>query len=126
MFKGTTWLIFALLGIYIAHGPTGNALPVMTGWGDASQSAALEDRFQPVASSFGLLAMGPDPGGKNSGTQWVPDQREIISAESPIAAKPTAQTSAAELRAQLLECDAVPGDARNHCIEYVKLRASRS
>jgi hypothetical protein len=32
----------------------------------------------------------------------------------------------AEYRMQRDECESLPGDARNHCIEYVKLRFGRS
>jgi hypothetical protein len=67
--------------------------------------------------------MGPDLGGR-SATQSVPalpPNRVVLSAHP--AATPSDD---AEYRAEQRACEALVRDARNHCLEYARLRYGRS
>jgi hypothetical protein len=129
MSKLATLMIAAILGIYIVHGPRAAAVAPIPDWIALTPANAASPAQAPFAHAVLPFAMGPDPGAK-SGTQAVPETPDAITdggflrASARIA---TARSAAdAEYQAQLRECDCLDGDARNHCIEYVKLRSGRS
>jgi len=75
--------------------------------------------------SLWQVSMGPDPGGK-SGTQLGP-----TAPRDPVAwwtRPPSAfgNDDEAEYRQERRACESLAGDARNHCVEYAKLRYGRS
>jgi len=80
--------------------------------------------FPPDASLW-RVSMGPNPGGK-SATQLAPPV-----ARDPLAwhTEPTSAAGTndeAEYRQERRACESLAGDARNHCVEYAKLRYGRS
>jgi hypothetical protein len=131
MSRLATLVITAILGIYIVHGPRGAAVSPGSEWlALASATAAAPGLVRPQFTLASLpLAMGPDSGAE-FGTQATWDGT-IAAANTGIVrasgrAVPARSVEKAQYKTQLRECDALDGDARNHCIEYVKLRSRRS
>ena len=60
------------------------------------------------------VSMSPGPGGE-PGTQWWAQAASISSNDDE-----------AEYRQERRACESLAGDARNHCVEYAKLRYGRS
>jgi hypothetical protein len=76
-------------------------------------------------TSIWRVSMGPDPGG-NSGAQFRPS-----APREPIAwwirpASASSNDDEAEYQQERRACESLAGDARNHCVEYAKLRYGRS
>ena len=76
----------------------------------------------PVDADTWHLSMGPAPGGK-SGTQGTADP---VSGKQLASATSTLVDDEAEYRRERSACESLTGDARNHCVEYAKLRYGRS
>lgn len=132
MSRLATLMIAAILGIYIMHGPRAAAISPVPDWvalASANASAPSSPTQPPFSHAILPLAMGPDPGGK-SGTQAAPELRDAIADGGFLRASGQPRTAhsavESEYQMQLRECDRLDGDARNHCIEYVKLRSRRS
>lgn len=130
MSRLATLVIIGVLGVYMVYRPPAATIPQAGDWTTRSLAAAAGALMAPAfAYAVFPLAMGPDPGGK-SGTQAIPDGLEagtsIGSARTSGHAAAARNLEEAEYEAQLRECDALAGDARNHCIVYVKLRTERS
>ena len=125
--RTATLVIIALLGVYMVHGPPAMTIPQSGDWTPLSSCAATGALIAPsFACNMSALAMGPDPGGK-SGTQAIPDNLESSRSNGMLRTSGLNATDlrvdVAEYEAGMRECDALDGNARFHCIEYVKLRS---
>jgi len=131
MSRLATLVITVILGIYIIYGPLAATVSPVPEWIvlASATAAAPAPMLPPFAHAVLPLAMGPDPGGK-SGTQATPEIMDAAMDNGIVRTSASAATTRsveeAEYKAQLRECDCLSGDARNHCIEYVKLRSGRS
>jgi hypothetical protein len=85
--------------------------------------ASISQPVLPSDTNIGQLAMGTEPGVK-SGRQSisVPPPNEIA---SPGQSGEPGSEEDAEYRAERCACESLVSDARNHCLEYAKLRYGR-
>ncbi len=131
MSRLVTLVVTGILGICIVHGPRGATVsPGSDSIALTSATAAAPSPLRPLFIPAQLpLAMGPDPG-TNSAARATPARTDATAGTGILRtsgrATFTRNVEKAEYKAQLRECDALDGDARNHCIEYVKLRSRRS
>ena len=76
-------------------------------------------------TSIWRVSMGPDPGGK-SATELGPTAPPAPLAWWTGAASASSNDDEAEYQQERRVCESLAGDARNHCVEYAKLRYGRS
>jgi len=119
MSRWGTLTILALLGLYLMQGPHAAPIPPQTEWAGFFVSPHLA---LPFVSARDTLAQQPDADAERD------RQPDTVSRAGslPPAAGVSSASDEAEYKARCEECESLPGDARNHCIEYVKLRFGRS
>jgi len=105
----------------LATGTAAVAIAVMMLHGQRTASSQPSPLFP--ETSIWRVSMGPDPGGK-SGTQLAPAPSEHIAWWTSASA--SSNDDEAEYRQERRACESLAGDARNHCVEYAKLRYGRS
>jgi hypothetical protein len=122
MSKLATLALIAALGCYLVQGPHAAAVSPHAEWVALFASTHAGPSL-PLLSPAGSVALGPAAAGKE-------DARSDATAPRTNATSGTVGAAAdkddADYKAQREECESLPGDARNHCIEYVKLRFERS
>jgi len=122
MSKLATLALIAALGCYLLQGPRAAAVSPHAQWAALFASTHAGPSL-PQLSPAGSPALGPDAAGKDGVRSDATLPR--TNATSGTAGAATDQDDA-DYKAQREECEALAGDARNHCIEYVKLRFERS
>jgi hypothetical protein len=107
MFKFATGMVMVAVSLFMLHGPRASV----------SQPLQLPD------TNLWQLAMGTEPGAK-SGGQSIPAPPPNQSASPGQSTEPGSEEDA-EYRAERCACESLMSDARNHCLEYAKLRYGR-
>jgi hypothetical protein len=107
----------------LATGTAAVAIAVMMLHGQRTATSQPSALFP--ETSIWLVSMGPDPGGK-SGTQLAPTPPSEHISWWTSAASASNKDDEAEYRQERRACESLAGDARNHCMEYAKLRYGRS
>jgi hypothetical protein len=96
----------------LAIGTAAVAIAVMMLHGQRTATSQPSALFQETSSS--RVSMSPRTDGEPK-TQWWPR-----------AAVTPSNDDEAEYRQERRACESLAGDARNHCVEYAKLRYGRS
>lgn len=108
MSKFATQIAVVGVSLFMLHGP-GVSVP--------------QDVEQLPDTNIWQMTMGPDAGAR-SATQSVPalPPEWVASTGQPAGARSEEE---AEYQAERRACEALASDARNHCLEYAKLRYGR-
>jgi hypothetical protein len=107
MFKFATGMAMVGASLFMLHGPLASGPPPV-----------------PLPHTHGVqLAMGVEPGAK-SGGQSAPTAPPSQLTPSEQLMEPGSEEDA-EYRAERCACESLMSDARNHCLEYAKLRYGR-
>ena len=107
MFKFATGMATVGISLFILHGPR----------------ASGPEPVQLLDTNVWQLALGPDTGSK-SGGQSIPTSPPNLMASPGQSGEPSSAEDA-EYRAERCACESLTSDARNHCLEYAKLRYGR-
>jgi hypothetical protein len=108
MFRFATAMAMVGISLLMLHGPRASVYDPMEQLRDANV-------WQPTT--------GPDPGGR-SATQLVPAHPPDRVASTGRLAEACDKDNT-EYQAERHACESLTGDARNHCLEYAKLRYGR-
>lgn len=122
MSKLATLALIAALGFYLVQGPRAAAVSPHAEWVALFASTHTGPSLS-LPGAAGSVALGPDAAVEDDARS---DATLPRSNATPGTVGAATNKDDADYKAQREECESLPGDARNHCIEYVKLRFERS
>lgn len=107
MFKFATGVAMVGVSLFMLHGPRASG----------PQPSQLAD------TNVWQLAMGTEPGARPGGQPVPTPQASQLT--SPGQSTEPGSEEDVEYRAERCACESLMSDARNHCLEYAKLRYGR-